>query len=658
MSIILYPNETFRKLGNFRKVFQFSNYSILIILFLLFNLDAKSQQKGMYDDNVTFGGGQRMLSMYVPTDYDSTKKYKLMVCLHGAGDASSNYRNALFSSLRWQTFITNTIFVCPDGGSNPNIDPSRDFYTPAGDEGIINLAIYYITTRYNIDTNEIFLQGFSLGGRSALKYGLDHPKSFKGLLLNTPAIQGIADANADPRLGFKLNFANAKQIPIAITHGDQDIGYFNSIDTMYMRLIQNEGRVRFTRIAGMQHSIPGQGTITDLVDFLNRPYRNKLDAEVTNVANPIRIYTTTYTPQFRLRNTGADTITSAQFTYYINKTPATSSWSGSITPYSNVMVTLPAVNCTEGFNVVKVNLTNINNTAVNPALSKKLDTAQFQLITKSLTTPYTSSFESNDKTLSLWDLVPSGHYQTWMLDNSSKIEGNTSLTMFNWALVFYNQGYSEDILSPVFDISTLTEPRLAFFVAFNYHIFTSGYTFSDTLKVSITLDSGKTYTEIYKKSGIELATKTPPISNPSSFDACIFTTKVADWRQEIIPLDSFATSKNAVFKFSYVSGLGGNIYLDYLRVAPNYIVNVKDEVQAGELAISPNPANDLFNIKIPEYAQKLIIYSLEGMPVYSRNIDNSGSEISVNTGNFAAGVYIVEIVSQGRIIKDKVVIIK
>jgi poly(3-hydroxybutyrate) depolymerase len=106
---------------------------LLLALLAIFSTRSQAQKTGSFTDTVLFNGGDRILSCYVPPAYDSTVKYQLMVCLHGMGDNSNNYRNALISSLNWKTVFPFTIFICPSGGSDAN----GDFSTPPGDEEII-----------------------------------------------------------------------------------------------------------------------------------------------------------------------------------------------------------------------------------------------------------------------------------------------------------------------------------------------------------------------------------------------------------------------------------------------------------------------------------------------------------------------------------------
>lgn len=275
-----------------------------------------AQKKGSFNETITFNSEQRTLSCWVPNDYDSTKDYQLMIGLHGLGDNSTNFRNALINNLNWKTHFSNTIFVFPDGRS----DQFKDHYLPQGDEEIIAKAIEFAVNNYSIDTTRIILQGFSLGGRSALMYGLDHPGKFFGLLLNTPAIQGIADAQNIQPGGLVYDYQNATKVPIFIANGGADFLYISPIQFAFEAMVKNDGIVRKTTIPGLGHNIPSFNHLSGVIDFFENPHGTKPDADLVKIEIPQRTCQTSVDAKVLLRSTGNADITSLDLEYKVGAT--------------------------------------------------------------------------------------------------------------------------------------------------------------------------------------------------------------------------------------------------------------------------------------------------------------------------------------------------
>jgi len=309
--------------------------SLLLISLLLSASVSNSQQLGSFDKLTSFNGESRTLSYFVPSDYDSTKYYSLMVCLHGLGDNSNNFRNALIDYLSWNQFITQTIFVCPDGGSDQN----KDFYSPNGDEMIIVESINDAKANYKIDTTKIILEGFSLGGRSALKFGLENTEMFQGLLLNTPAIQGIADLNNDEGMSSGYMYENASRIPISIIHGDEDIAYLNLDKLLYKKLLENNGIVQHYLVEGMAHSIPGRSITEPAVNFLKNPTPNEEELEFLEIVVPERTISKDVEAYCKIRSVGSEILSQIILYYEIDGVSGNVTTTSTFYPFE--IVTIP-----------------------------------------------------------------------------------------------------------------------------------------------------------------------------------------------------------------------------------------------------------------------------------------------------------------------------
>jgi len=154
---------------------------ILFILLLSVSNLLHAQKTGSFDTLLTLQGApfngsvSRTFSYYVPPSYNPANGYKLIVGLNGIGTGtSSGFRDEIQNL----SDSLNAIIVCPDGGA----DKKHNSEFGGAEINIINYAIDTTTCWYSIDTNQIYLTGFSWGGGTTLKYGLDKIYNFKGII--------------------------------------------------------------------------------------------------------------------------------------------------------------------------------------------------------------------------------------------------------------------------------------------------------------------------------------------------------------------------------------------------------------------------------------------------------------------------------------------
>ncbi len=627
------------------------NLIFLLIAIAFFAVKANAQQTGNFADNVMFMGKQRTLACHVPSNYDSSMSYNLIIGLHGLGDNAVNYRNALINTLNWPSIFANTIFVFPDGGDDQN----KDFYMPAGDEAIVQEAINYAIQNYNIDTNSVILQGFSLGGRSALKYGLDNHAKFKGLLLNTPAIQGLADAVNDPNGSLMFDYSKASQIPIYVTIGANDQIYIFNWMPVNERLKKNDAKVKTLEIAGMGHNVPGQQYISPAITFFADPASSDYDIDLFEIETDQRTCNPDIQPQCYIRNKGSQPVTSVDIDYAIGSSSGTYTWTGNIGMYEHAVVNLPLMSAGSGEQDLDLSIGNINGSYTDTISSDNNLSYMVYVGDNPLSVPCTEGFEGN---MEGWTYEETGSIFQWYQDADVKKDGMYSIAAFNTILMFYTLGYVESFYSPVMDLSGVASPDLTFDLAYNYHKYTPPYftddvLFADTLIISVSTDCGQTFQEIYRKGGADLATAADPILNPLSIQQVFFSPDSGEWRNEAVDLSAYAGQTEVMLKFGYKSALGGSIYIDNISFTQD--VSIEQQTERNDVVVYPNPAQDYINIKADNMQiSNVSLYDMTGRQVLQKEWHQNSNRIDISSLN--AGLYQLLIISgQDRIMKKVMV---
>ena len=274
-------------------------------------LNCFAQQTGSFVKNFTFSsamypGQARTMAYYVPTNYSVAKKYKLFISLGGQGwtpasDLVSPYgpsspgtvdelKNATYAAT-YGDFIAVSPSISPQAVAAGA--PQGTWPYPAGaDNGLPEAIINEVKAAYNIDTAYVYLTGFSLGARGALTLGLESYKVLRGLILFTPAVQGLKEAKnqdfyqtgSNPMAYY--DYGKGKQIPVCMTVGASDgngagCSFCTPVDPVasYKSVIIPEvnnqftaagaaSNMKFTTVTGLGHARPSALVFHDCFTFI------------------------------------------------------------------------------------------------------------------------------------------------------------------------------------------------------------------------------------------------------------------------------------------------------------------------------------------------------------------------------------------------------
>jgi len=137
--------------------------------------------------------GSPQAMVYLPPDFDSTKKYPLVLFLHGFGSDHTFWQSVedikgVLDYLISSEKIKPCIALMPNaknalGGSfytNSEYPPLVSSVFGRYEDYIISDVIGYAKAHYPVDSTQIYLVGISMGAYGAMKLAVKHPDVIKG----------------------------------------------------------------------------------------------------------------------------------------------------------------------------------------------------------------------------------------------------------------------------------------------------------------------------------------------------------------------------------------------------------------------------------------------------------------------------------------------
>ena len=144
--------------------------------------------------------------LFVPSNYDATKNWPLVVALHGmGGDENSFFNGYEAGAIKRMAESRGYLVVCPKGRQ-----PASMYLGPAEKDVIDVLA--EVKREYSIDDDRVYLTGHSMGGYGTWSVAANHPDLFAAL---APFAGG-----GMPQVVAKLK--SISHIPWIVVHGDAD----------------------------------------------------------------------------------------------------------------------------------------------------------------------------------------------------------------------------------------------------------------------------------------------------------------------------------------------------------------------------------------------------------------------------------------------------
>ena len=212
------------------------------------SFDMPDFSSGIYNDPSS--GKTLPYRLYVPKDYNSSKKYPVLFCLHGAGERGSNNTSQiayLSKSFNVAGDCLNEAIIlapqCPTGGWWYIDENKEEYEDEAGYLGAAMHLLYKIESEYSCDKNRIYVAGLSMGGFATWSVLERYSNHF---------------AAGVPICGWGNPYAAGQlaKIPIWIYHGDADSTVSYDASVIMYNAIKDKGgtMIHFTTLLGVEHN--------------------------------------------------------------------------------------------------------------------------------------------------------------------------------------------------------------------------------------------------------------------------------------------------------------------------------------------------------------------------------------------------------------------
>jgi predicted esterase len=130
----------------------------------------------------SFDGHLVPYRVYLPTSYSSSKKYPLVVLLHGAGGDETDFIEA-YRGL-WPKLAEERGYILASvNGRGPLSGYSKE---SGGEQDVLDV-MEMVKQRYSVDIAKVYLGGHSMGGGGTWKIGLEYQDKFAGFIPIAPA---------------------------------------------------------------------------------------------------------------------------------------------------------------------------------------------------------------------------------------------------------------------------------------------------------------------------------------------------------------------------------------------------------------------------------------------------------------------------------------
>lgn len=376
-----------------------------------------------------------------------------------------------------------------------------------------------------------------------------------------------------------------------------------------------------------------------------------LDAGISAITKPIATYcTNTFSPTMQLKNFGTDTLKSCTINYQIDALGnQTYSWNGLLATGQIATVTLSSMTVAIGTHTFVC-----SSSIPNGGTDQNITNDKFTSVFAADTYPYHfgnwgEGFESSNNLLPGWALYNPDNDASWQVIDSVGYNSSHCIAFnnCNGDSSFNTSGRIDRFFTGQIPCNVCFG-MIGFNVAYAPKVYQNNL-YTDTLNLYYSTDCGNSWTRIYHKGGMALATAPP--DTVTSLNDC-WHPKGSDWRSETVNGISGGPGSWITAAFENSSGNGSWIYIDSIQFSIAY--GIQDLSSLEKITISPNPFSSYTTLHSDKLLKNatLTVYNSYGQQVKQlKNI--SGQEIKLQRDNLlpkgqASGLYFIRLIQDSQ----------
>ncbi len=190
----------------------------------------------------------RTYAAYMPKSFGSNRNLPIVVSFHPLNSLEWN-ASSWCKRMRKFAEEAQVIVLCPDGGNSIRVDdPAEISYA--------NELLESFSKKYNLQSSPVYVHGYSLGTRTALRFAIRYPRKVSGIMLMSSVVD-FKDAD--------LGLYNLSGIPVYMVQGKEE-NVQQKLLEFRRQLHQNGAFAEVNLVSGYGHELGEEVFNTALLD--------------------------------------------------------------------------------------------------------------------------------------------------------------------------------------------------------------------------------------------------------------------------------------------------------------------------------------------------------------------------------------------------------